>query len=272
MAFDRLFRGMIPGKTVTPESKYKKSVLDIVQDDAKALQKRVGAEDQNKLAEYMDAIRSVEKRLDNQHSLKDFENRITPDIRRELVRVDQCLDEYVEYAAGVDITEKTQLMLDIMALAFWSDASRVSTFMFGNSVSGRNFSFLDGVSGSHHGVSHHKNDPRLMSQYQAISTWHIQQYSYFLQKLNSIQEGEHTLLENSMVLFGSGLRDGNRHSPHNLPIVLAGQGGGALSTGRHLTFSEDTPLSNLYLSMLQVMGVPATSFADSERELTELYC
>ncbi len=271
LAFDRLFRNMVPGKEAKEENPHKKSVLDAVMADAKALQKRVGAEDQNKLAEYLDAIRSVEKRLDNPAALKDFESRITPDIKKELVRVDQRIDEYVEYAAGVDITEKVQLMMDIMALAFWSDATRVSTFMFGNSVSGRNFSFLEGVNGSHHGVSHHKDDPRLMSQYERISHWHIEQYSYFLQRLASIKEGESSLLDNSMIMFGSGLRDGNRHSPHNLPIVIAGRGGGALHTGQFLTFEEDTPLANLYHTMLNVMDIPHEDFADSERELTELY-
>ena len=271
LAFDRLFRNVVPGKKPKTTSPHKKSVLDAVLEDAKSLQRRVGVEDQNKLAEYLDAVRSVEKRLDNPIMLKDFESRISPEIRKELAKVDGRIEEYAEYAAGVDITPKVQLMFDIMALAFWSDATRVSTFMFGNSVSGRNFSFLEGVSGSHHGVSHHKNDPRLMTQYEAISHWHIEQYGYFLQRLAAIREGNHSLLDNSMILFGSGLRDGNRHSPVNLPIVIAGSGGGALNTGRYLTFEKETPLANLYQSMMQVMGMPKQDFADSTGELSELY-
>lgn len=272
MAFDRLFRPFVPGKPPAKDNPHKQSVLDLVMEDAKSLQRGMGVDDQNKLAEYLDAVRSVERRIENQDSLKDFESHITKDVKKELIRLDQRLDEYVEYAAGVDITEKVRLMFDIMALAFWSDATRVTSFMFGNSVSGRNFSFLDGVSGSHHGISHHKDDPRLMSQYEIISRWHIEQYGYFLNRLASIKEGEHSLLDNSMVMFGSGLRDGNRHAPQNLPIVVAGKGGGALATGQNLTFAKETPLANLYLTMLHVMGVPAERFADSDRELYELYC
>ena len=271
LAFDRLFRNVVPGRTPKKENPHKKSVLDAVWEDAKSLQKRVGVEDQNKLAEYLEAIRSVEKRLDNPVMLKDFESRISPEIRKELGKVDKRIEEYAEYAAGVDVTEKVRLMMDIMALAFWSDATRVSTFMFGNSVSGRNFSFLDGVNGSHHGVSHHKNDPRLMSQYEIISRWHVEQYAYFLQRLASIKEGNHSLLDNSMILFGSGLRDGNRHSPRNLPIVVAGRGGGRLSTGQYLTYEPDTPLANLFMSMCNVMEVPQEEFADSTGELKEIY-
>ncbi|MEM7369803.1 MAG: DUF1552 domain-containing protein [Bacteroidota bacterium] len=272
MAFDRLFRPFVPGKPPIKENPHKKSVLDLVMQDAKSLQKGMGVGDQNKLAEYLDAVRSVERRLDNQDSLKDFEAQITPDVKKELVRLDQRIDEYVDQTAGIDITERVRLMFDIMALAFWSDATRVTTFMFGNSVSSRNFSFLDGVSGSHHGVSHHKNDPRLMSQYEIITRWHIEQYGYFLSRLASIKEGDHSLLDNSMVMFGSGLRDGNRHSPHNLPIVVAGKGGGTLATGQHLTFAEDTPLANLYLTMLHGMDVSTERFADSERVLHEIVC
>ena len=274
LAFDRLFRRYVPGKPEVAENPYKKSVLDLVLDDAKSLQRDLGIEDQNKLAEYLDAVRSVEQRIESRDRLKQFEDHITPEIQKELVRMDRRLTDYealVEYKAGVDVTEKARLMMDIIALAFWSDAARVATFMFGNSVSNRNFSFLDGVVGNHHSISHHKNDPRQLAQYEHINRWHIEQYAYLVERLKSIPDGDGTLLDNSMVLFGSGLRDGNRHSPHNLPILLAGSGGGALRTGRHLVYSKDTPLANLYLSMLRVMDVPAPRFGDSTGELANLY-
>ena len=270
LAFDRLFKGFVPNKPVKEENPFKKSVLDAVLDDAKTLDRQLGISDQNKLAEYMASIRSIEKRIESQEKLSDFEAQITPDIRKELIRLDQRLDEYVEFTAGIDITEKVRLMMDIMVLAFWSDATRVTTFMFGNSVSGRNFSFLEGVNGGFHSISHHKDDPRRLVQYETINRWHIEQYGYFLRRLNSIEEGDGTLLDNSMVLFGSGLRNGNAHSPFNLPIVLAGKGGGALDTGQNLLFEENTPLANLYLTMLQIMGVEADKFGDSTGTLCEI--
>ena len=125
-------------------------------------------------------------------------------------------------------------MLDIMALAFWTDSTRVSTFMFGNEVSGKNFSFLPGVSGGHHEISHHENDPVKLEEYKRINIWHIRQYAYMLEKMRAIKEGNRTLLDNAMVLFAGGMKDGNAHSPYNRPILLAGRGRGTLATGRHL--------------------------------------
>jgi hypothetical protein len=262
LAFDRLFRSFVPGAKVK-EDPWKQSILDIVLDDAKTLKKNLGRSDQDKLTEYLESIYSVEKRLSNTGNKEKFAANITPDIKRELIRVNQNIDEYVEMYAGVDVTEKTRLMMDIMALAFWSDASRVITFMFGNSVGNRNFSFLEGVHGAHHNISHHMDKPETLDEYSRITAWHIEQYGYFLNKLKSIKEGDKTLLDNSMVLFTSDLRDGNRHSPRNLPIVLGGRGGGKLKTGQHLIYEKDTPLANLYMTMLESMNIEKESFGDS---------
>ncbi|MBX2815721.1 MAG: DUF1552 domain-containing protein [Saprospiraceae bacterium] len=270
LAFDRLFRNHIPGKKPLPPDPHKKSVLDLVQADAKQLERKLGIEDQNKLGEYLEAVRSVEKRITAPKNLKDFEANITADVRQELKSMDLRIDEWAEYSQGVDVTEKVRLMIDIMVLAFWSDASRVATFMFGNSVSQRNFSFLEGVHDAHHSVSHHNKDPRMLDQYIKITRWHIEQYTYMLERLDSIKEGDGTLLDSSMVLFGSGLSDGDRHSPYDLPIVLGGSGGHKLHTGQHLQYESKTPLSNLYRTMLNAMDIPVESFADSERSFSEL--
>lgn len=270
-AFDRMFRGLVPGKPDHQEDPRKKSVLDAVLEDAHALERKLGAADKNKLMEYLEAIRSVEARIENREKIREFEDHITPEIRKELASVDSRIDDYVEYRAGVDVTEKVRIMLDIIVLAFWSDASRVATFLFGNEVSNRNFSFLEGVTGNHHAISHHKQDPRQLEQYARISTWHVEQYAYLINRLKSIPEGDGTLLDTSMVLFGSGLRDGDRHSPRNIPLVVAGQGGGAVKTGRHLVFEQETPLANLYVAMLNGMGIESSQFGDSTRELTEIY-
>ena len=269
-AFNRLFRNVVPGKTPAYENPWKKSVLDLVMEDARRLNKHLGASDQNKVSEYLEAVRSVEKRIDSRDQLKDFEANITPDIRKELIRLNVRVEDYVEVNAGVDHTDKVRLMMDINALALWSDATRVTSFMFGNSVSNRNFSFLNGVSGNHHTISHHRDNDNLLDMYGAINRWHTEQFAYFLGRLQSMCEGEKTLLDQSMVLFGSSLRDGNRHRPGNLPIVIAGKGGGTLNTGRNLEFTKDTPLANLYLAMLHGLDVCVDRFGDSDRMLTEI--
>ncbi len=245
-------------------------MLDLVMADAKSLKRNLGRSDQDKLSEYLESIYSVEKRISSEANKEKFAANITEDIKRELIRVNQNIDEYVEAYSGVDVTEKTRLMLDIMALAFWSDASRVTTFMFGNSVSNRNFSFLEGVKGNHHSISHHMNKEDALEEYIRITMWHVEQYAYFLNRLKSIKEGDKTLLDNSMILFTSDLRDGNRHSPRDLPIVLAGKGGGKIKTGQNLIFDTETPLANLYLTMLDSLNVGEKAFGDSTGQLSEI--
>ena len=126
-------------------------------------------------------------------------------------------------------------MMDMIAVAFQSDTTRVSTFMFGNAVSGINFRFLEGVTNSHHEISHHSKDADKLRQYQLINRWHIEQYAYLLRKLRDMKEGERSVLDNSMVLFGSALERRQLHNPHKLPLVLGGRGGGRIATGQHLS-------------------------------------
>jgi hypothetical protein len=172
--------------------------------------------------------------------------------------------------SGPAFAEHVRIMLDLMVLAFWSDTTRVSTFMFGNAVSPRNFSFLPGVRGGHHEISHHKNEQANLEQYQRINQWHVEQYAYMLTRMKQIREGDSTLLDNSMVLLGSGMSDGNSHNPRNLPLVLAGRGGGTLATGRHLAYEKKTPLCNLYTAMLERVGAPVDRFGDSTGKLKGL--
>lgn len=269
LAFDRLFKPYLPGVKIKQDP-WKKSILDAVKEDANSLKRNLGRADQDKLSEYLESIYSVEKRISSEVNREKFKNNITKDVKKELIRVNQNIDDYLDMYSGVDITEKTRLMLDIMVLAFWSDASRVSTFMFGNSVSNRNFSFLKGVKGNHHSISHHMDKALLMDEYAIIANWHVEQYSYFLQKLKSIKEGDHTLLDQSMVVFASDLRDGNRHSPRNLPIIIGGKGGGKIKTGQNLEYAPETPLANLYLTMLQSQGINLNQFGDSSSTLKNI--
>ncbi|EEF61781.1 DUF1552 domain-containing protein [Pedosphaera parvula] len=272
LAFDRMFRtGDAGGKNSTAD----KSVVDLVMEDARRLKSKVGQADQAKINEYLDSVRAVEKRIEFDAKRTREEYRADPLVRREIDKLGARIkDFYLDPAQASERsgnhTEHVRLMLDLMVLAFWSDSTRISTFMFGNAVSTKNFSFLDGVKGSHHEISHHHSDEKKLEQYKLINIWHMTQLAYMLEKMQSIQEGERTLLDNSMVLFGAGMRDGNEHNPHNLPILLAGQGGGTLSPGRHLVYEKNTPLCNLYRSMLTRMGTPVDQFSDSTGELPGL--
>ena len=249
-------------------------MLDLVADDAQRLQKKLGHADRQKLGEYFDSVRAVERRIEFDRKRKSAENMEDPLVRAEIDRLGKAVDLYADPARVSERrdnhTQQVRLMLDIMALAFWSDSTRVSTFMFGNSVSGRNFSFLEAGLGSHHENSHHENKVEKLERYHKINRWHVAQYAYFLDRLRSYKEGNGNVLDNSMVLFGAGMSDGNAHDPHNLPLVLAGKGGGTLATGRHLSYAKNSPMANLHVSLLNRMGAQTEKFADSTGELAGL--
>jgi hypothetical protein len=257
MVYERLFRA----KDAAPRSRDDdRSLLDLTLEDARNLRGRLGRDDLFKLDEYLDAIRAVERRLE-------FASKPDPRAWKPASAPDAAPP-----TAGIprEHREHVKLMLDLMVLAFWSDSTRVITFMFANDVSNKNFSFVEGVRGSHHDMSHHSNDPGKLEQYQRINRWHVEQFAYLISKLKAIREGEGTLLDNAMVMCGSSLSDGNRHDPNNLPILLAGRAGGSLQTGRHIASPKNTPLCNLYVSMLQRMDLPVRSFGDSNGPLAGL--
>jgi len=248
--FERLFRAAGPrGSSVKEDT----LLLDRVLGQAKKMRAEVGSADQRRLDEYLSIVRSLETRLERSNDSK----RNTWRPRAPLSAAAKPTDDPKTHA------EHAKLMIDLIALAFQSDTTRISTFMFGNAVSGVNFRFLEGVTDSHHEVSHHSNNADKLRQYALINRWHVDQYAYLLRKLRDMKEGENSVLDNSMVLFGSALSDGNSHNPHKLPLILGGRGGGRLATGQHLPFSEDTPAANLYVSMLDAFGAPVPRFADS---------
>jgi hypothetical protein len=272
IAFDRLFRNRNKSGS-SAAGNPDKSILDIVLDDANSLKRSLGDEDTHKLDQYLESVREIERRIENEASQLGAGQNLTPEALKQLA----ALSERINKAGGgskndfgslqrLNPTEHVRLMMDIMVLAFWTDSTRVSTFMFGNAVSGKNFSFLDGVSGSHHSISHHKNDAMQLDQYQIINTWHTEQYAYMLQRMKEIPEGNATLLDNSMVLFGSGIRDGNAHATKDIPIVLGGGAKGQLKTGRHLETSG-ADLSSLYVGMLKRLGVSKQKVGEASREL-----
>jgi hypothetical protein len=254
LVYERLF-----GQTMTGNGEKAgsfRNLLDFVLEDAKRLRPRLGRDDQFKMDEYLDSVRAVEKRI--AFATRKDPRQWRPEIDEDHVRAAQP-------GVPVEFTDHIRLMMDLMVLAFQTDSTRVCSLMFANDVSGRNFSFVDGVNGSHHELSHHENNEDKIAQYQRINRWHVEQFADMLRKLKAIPEGDGTLLDNSMILFGSSMSDGNRHDPDNLPILLGGRGGGTLPTGQHI--AADVPLCNLYVSMLDRMGVEVESFGDSSERL-----
>lgn len=255
LVFERLFRAGQPGGDAAREDR---QLLDLVLEDARKLRNKLGTGDRQRMDEYLDSVRTLEQRLERASRTEQTAWKPRAPINPANMPPAGIPESHQEHV---------QLMLDLIVLAFQTDTTRISTFMFGNSVSNKNFSFVDGVKGAHHSLSHHQNEEDKLRQYQLIARWHVAQYAYILNKLKAIREGEGSLLDNTMVLFGSDLRDGNKHDPKNLPIVLAGRAGGRLTTGQHLKYRDDTPLSNLYVSMLQAFGTPVERFADSSGPL-----
>ena len=261
-AYERLF-GVIQAtkgaRAAAPQgaaAEERQALLDLVLEDAKSLRGKLGRDDQFKLDEYLDSVREVERRIA-------FFSK--PD-SREWRPAEQFDGHAMAAPVGApgDHQQHVRLMMDLMVIAFWTDSTRISTFMFANDVSGKNFAqLIPGTDGAHHEFSHHQHKAEKYGPYQKINRWHNEQLAYMLDKMAGIKEGESTLLDNSMILFGSSMSDGNGHEPNNLPIVLAGTAGGTIQTGRHLAHPNGAPLCNLYVSMLERMGVDVHAFGDS---------
>jgi hypothetical protein len=226
-----------------------KSILDFVNEEAKALNNSLGASDQRKMDEYLTAVRELELRIQRAQEVKNAKPSFKPEMASP---------------TGIpkDRMQHMRLMSDLMVLAFQADLTRVVTFPFANDGSNHNYSAI-GVPDGHHEISHHGNDKKKQEKIQKINKFHIEQLAYLLEKLKSVKEGEKTLLDQVMLVYGGGIGDGNRHNHDNLPILMAGHGGGKIKTGRHLTFAKDTPLMNLYLAMFDRLGCGTKSFGDS---------
>ena len=221
-------------------------------DDAGKLKSNLGKTDQRKVDEYLSAVRELEVRIEQAEKFA------------------AAMPNFTK-PTGVpeDYEQHMRLMYDLMALAFQTDTTRISTFMPAHDGSNRPYPFI-GVSDGHHDLSHHGGNEEKKQKIAKINHFHTTQFSYFLQKLKSIKEGEVTLLDNCMIVYGSAIADGNAHAHHDLPVLLAGHGGGAFQTGRHVRYEKETPMTNLYLSMLETMGVPLDRFGDSTGLLKNL--
>lgn len=232
----------------------RKSILDYVADDSRALLGKASHADKNKLDEYFTAVRELEQRIERAEKLKLQEREETFD-----------LPESPEGIPG-SFAEHAKLMVDMQVLAFQTDSTRVITFMVGNAGSNRNYRPI-GVPEGHHHLSHHRKKQDWIDKLSKINRYHMEQFAYFVKKMKSIREGDGTLLDNTMLLYGSGIADGNRHSHHALPALLAGRAGGAIKPGRHIVYPKQVPMNNLFLSMLDIMGTPIERMGDSTGRL-----
>jgi hypothetical protein len=253
--FERMFGASDTTDPATRQARLaqNRSILDFVADEVQSLNRALGAGDRGKLTEYLEAVRDVERRIQT------AEGQTT----RELPVVEQPL--------GIPDTfdAHARLMYDLLALAFQCDLTRVGTFMIGKEVSGRSYPEI-GVPDGHHACSHHQNDPVKLEKLAKINRYHMQHFAYFLDKLRQTPDGEGSLLDHSMFVYGSGISDGNIHFHLDLPMVVVGGGAGTLKGGRHVRYGNDTPLANLYVSVLDKLGAPMDQFGDSTGKLEYL--
>jgi hypothetical protein len=226
------------------------SVLDAVTTELAALQRALGTPDQRKLTEYLESVRDIERRIQKAEEQSD----------RELPVVEQPL--------GIPATfeEYAVVMFDLMALAYQSDLTRVATFVMGREKSTRTYPEI-GVPEPHHPVSHHQKRPDILEKLAKINTYHVKMLAHFLGKLQSIPDGDGTLLDQVMIVYGAGMSNSDIHFHHDLPVLLAGGGGGQIQGGRHLRLPTETPMANLHLTLVDKMGIPVDHLGDSEGKI-----
>ena len=250
--FERLFSTSDDGSSAALRARrqeYRKSILDFAMDDAQRVQGGLGANDKRKLDEYLSAVREIEQRIERSEK---FATKLP--------------EGAVEPAMFENYQEHCSLMFDMLALAFQTDSTRIFTFILAHEGSNRPYPVI-GIKEGHHDLSHHRNLPEKKAKLAQINHYHMTIYAEFLKKLKAIPEGNGSLLDNCMIMYGSGLSNGNEHLSENLPIILAGHGGGTITPGRHIGLHEETPLNNLYLSLLDRMGVPTAHLGDSTGKL-----
>lgn len=252
--FERLFGDA----SETPEARakrlgYNKSILDFVLEDTQRLKGDLGKTDRRKLDEYLDAVREIEHRIElAEHDSQQF----TPTIEKPA-------------GVPVEFADHVRIMFDLMVLAFQADLTRISTFMICREGSTRTYREI-GVSDAHHPLTHHRGNPEWIEKVTKINSFHLEQFAYFVGKLKATPDGDGTLLDRMMVVYGSGLADGNQHTHNDLPVAIAGGGNGALRPGRHVRYPKETPMTNLYVAMLDHMGITPEHIGDSTGELQHL--
>ncbi|MBM64030.1 MAG: hypothetical protein CL484_13870 [Acidobacteria bacterium] len=254
VVFERMFGDGGTTEQRVAEMQRDRSILDSVTDDLAVLERGIGVGDRSRLEQYLDAIRALERRI-------------------QLAEAQSADAELPELARPVGIPETfeahVKLMFDLVSLAYQADLTRVFTFMLGRELGGRTYPHL-GVPDPHHGLSHHRNDPEKLDKLSRINTYHMGLFAHLLDSLQSVPDGDGTVLDHSMVLYGGGLGDSNDHAHFDLPELVVGGGSGQLKGGRHLRYPKDTPMNNLLVSMLDKAGLSAENFGDSTGRLKEL--
>ena len=254
--FEQIFGAGVPAdrqRNLLERQSRRKSILDLVGVETKAMHRRLGSNDRHKLGEYLDSVRSIEQQIEQAERFP------LPTTEREPpTGVPGSYQVYM------------RLMLDLLAISFQTDSTRLATFPLAREGSGRSFPEL-GISEGHHTLSHHKKKPENLRKIALIDHFYMEQLAYFLGRMEALKDPDgSSVLDNSMVVYGSAISDGNRHNHDDLPIVVAGGGGGTLSPGRHVDFGRDVPMANLYLSMLDRMGVRLDRFGDSTGRVKDL--
>ncbi len=281
--FERLFGGADgDAEARYLRAKHRRSILDFVLEDAAALRKRLGARDQKKLDEYLEGVRDIERRLVAFESQSPFAvlaplpSNPQSEVRSARYEIPNAQSPIRNPQSAIprgipaDYAEHIRLMADMMILAFQADLTRVVTFMFANEGSNRSYRQV-GVPDGHHDMSHHGKSADKIEKKRLIDLFHARQLAQILAKMKAVEEPGGALLDNTMLVYGGGIGDGDRHNHDDLPILLAGRGAGALKPGRHVKYPHGTPLNNLYLSLLDRMGVPAETLGDSTGKLRGLF-
>lgn len=253
--FERLFGNgvALPPEARARQAKFRRSILDFVTEDTRKLQSNLGPTDRRKLDEYLSSIREIERQL----------------IKAETDNAE--IDPKMEKPYGVpaDFAEHFKLMTDMVTVAFQADLTRVLTFLVTREGTSRPYREI-GIPDGHHPLTHHRNDPAMIGKVARINEYQMRQFAAWVEKLKTIKEGDRSLLDNSMIVYGAGLADGNRHAHEDLPTLIAGSGGGVFKTGRRIVYRKETPMSNLFLNMMDRMGVPAEHFGDATGRLDGL--
>jgi hypothetical protein len=256
VVFERLFGD---GGTTDPAARLKRTredrtILDYVRGDLARMEPGLGARDKSKLDEYLDSIRDIERRI--QKAEQQSASMKMP---------------VMERPGGIpdSFEEHCKLMADLMVIAWQTDMTRVITFMMAREGSNRSYREI-GIPDGHHSLTHHQNDPEKMAKTQKIDELHVKLFGYLLQRLDETKDGDGTLLDHSMILYGSSIRDGNVHDHHDLPLVLAGGKGAGVKSGRHIRYKPETPMNNLLLTLLDKVGVPGETLGDSTGKVDQL--
>ncbi len=254
MVFERLFgSGTGPDRQQAFRQRHQqqKSILDFAAAEAEQMNRQLGRNDRHKVEEYLTGVRDIERRIQRAERFGDVP------------------DPGVDAPSGIpsNYREHLRLMMDMLVLAFQTDSTRVATFLMAHDGSNRTFEEI-GVRDGHHSLSHHQKDPAKLEKIAKIDAFYTTQLAYFLGRLRDTKDSDgRTLLENSMIVYAGGLSDGNSHKHDNLPVILAGHGGGAFHPARHVRLPQATPMTNLYVSMLNTLGVPVDQFGDSTGRL-----